>query len=53
MTELNEARDAVAIIRRQSGDVNAHDPGRCTFGFSLALTALLSGDHVSLVPSNG
>jgi hypothetical protein len=53
MAKLYEARHTVAVVRRQRRDVDAHDPSRRTLGLSKALTSFLSGDHVSLVPSNG
>ena len=53
VAELDEARRTVTVARSQSCDVDAYSASRRTFGFSLALTTFLSGDHVSLVPSNG
>src|SRR6188768_1371781 len=48
---LNKLWNAVAIVRRQGGDVYLHGACCRSFGCSLALTFLLSGYHGCLIRS--
>ena len=51
--ELDEVRLSIAVVRRKSCSVHAHNAGCRAFCMSLPLSSFLTTDHRDLVTSNG